>query len=81
MAILNLTSKNTLFFLLRLCLLFNKISNEGRQVLPGSEGGWEGVGGGRGQGREMTQTMYACVNKWIIIIKNIPDKGQGLHPR
>jgi hypothetical protein len=33
------------------------------QFLPGSEGGCRGEGGGRDQGGEMTQTMYAHVNK------------------
>jgi hypothetical protein len=35
-----------------------KLEIRAEQILPGSEG----VGGG-GQGREMTQTMYAYVNK------------------
>jgi hypothetical protein len=33
------------------------------QVLPGSKVGKEGEEGGGGHGGEMTQTMYACVNK------------------
>jgi hypothetical protein len=38
-AILNSTSKNALSSLLCLCLLFNKIRDKGRTVLPGSEVG------------------------------------------
>jgi hypothetical protein len=47
-------------FLLLLCLVFNKIREEGRT----GYGVW-GEGGGRGQGREMAQTMYAHTNKLI----------------
>jgi hypothetical protein len=39
---------------------------QAEQVLPGSEGEKVGVGGGGGQGGEMTQTMYTHVNKGII---------------
>jgi hypothetical protein len=61
-AILNSTSKNTLSSLLCLFLFFNKISDKGRTDLPGIEGG-RGRGWGEGQGGEMTQTMYAHMNK------------------
>jgi hypothetical protein len=48
-----------------------KLEIRAEQVLPGSEVG-RGVEGGEGwQGREMTQTMYAHVNKLIIILKNV----------
>jgi hypothetical protein len=64
-AILNSTSKNALSSLLCLCLFFNKISDKGRT---GPAWNWVGVESGRkggegGQGGEMTQTMYAHVNK------------------
>jgi hypothetical protein len=39
-----------------------KLEMRAEQVLPGREGG-KGEGGGREQGVEMTQTMYAHVNK------------------
>jgi hypothetical protein len=45
-----------------LCLLFNKISDKGRTNLPGTEGGERNCCG-REQAGEMTQTMYAYVNK------------------
>jgi hypothetical protein len=35
---------------------------------------WGGEGGGRGQGGEMTQTMYAHVNKGIIKKRDIKSK-------
>jgi hypothetical protein len=35
------------------------------QDMPGTEGGRGAEGGGGGQGGEMTQTMYAHVNKRI----------------
>jgi hypothetical protein len=47
-----------------------KLEIRAEQALPGSEGG--GCGGGR-QGGEMTQTMYAYVNKWIIRIIRIKE--------
>jgi hypothetical protein len=37
-----------------------ELEKSAEQVLPGSE---EGEGGGGGQREEMTQTMYAHVNK------------------
>jgi hypothetical protein len=46
-----------------LCLLFNKIGEKGRTVLPGNEGEWGREGAGREQGKEMAQTIYAHVNK------------------
>jgi hypothetical protein len=52
-----------------LCLIIayvfssTKLEKRAEQVLPGSEGLWRGEGGGRGQGGEMAQTMYAHVNK------------------
>jgi hypothetical protein len=39
-----------------------KLEIRAEQVLPGSKG-WEREGGGGEQGGEMTQTMYANVNK------------------
>jgi hypothetical protein len=46
-----------------LCLLFNKIGEEGRTGSAWKRGGWGREGGGRRQGREMSQTMHACMNK------------------
>jgi hypothetical protein len=40
-----------------------KLVIRAEQDLPGSEGGKEGEGGGGGLREEMTQTMYAHVNK------------------
>jgi hypothetical protein len=40
-----------------------KLEIRAEHVLPGSEVGWEEEGGGGGHGGEMTQTMYAPVNK------------------
>jgi hypothetical protein len=40
-----------------------KLEIRAEKVLPGSEGEKKGEGGGGGQEREMTQTMYAHVNK------------------
>jgi hypothetical protein len=65
-----------LFSLLCLCLFFNKIVIRAEQDLPGTKG----VGGrrwGRGQGREMTQTMYAHMNKRIIKKKNNSSSTLG----
>jgi hypothetical protein len=42
-----------------LCLLFNKIGEEGRT----GSGGWRKEGQGQGQGEEMAQTIYAHMNK------------------
>jgi hypothetical protein len=47
-----------------LCLLFNKIGEEGRTGSAWKWGGWGGRGR-RGGRREMAQTMYAHMNKWI----------------
>jgi hypothetical protein len=47
-AILNSTSKNALSSSLCLCLLFNKISDKGKQDLPGTEGVRGREGGGAG---------------------------------
>jgi hypothetical protein len=59
--------KRYVFLIIGLCLLFNQIGEEGRQVLPGSKGGEgkrEGVGEWvGGSGGEMAQTMYAYMNK------------------
>jgi hypothetical protein len=41
-----------------LSFLFNKIGEEGRTGLPGSEGGWGREGGGRGQWGEMAQCIH-----------------------
>jgi hypothetical protein len=47
-----------------LCLLFNKIGEEGRAGSAWKRGGVdEGRGRGRGAGGEMAQTMYAHVKK------------------
>jgi hypothetical protein len=40
-----------------------KLEIRAEQVLPGSKRGWGGESGDGGQGGEMTQTMYAHVNK------------------
>jgi hypothetical protein len=64
-AILNSTSKNTLSSLLCLSLFFNKISDKGRTEPAWSWGGKGREDGRGGQGTELTQTMYAHVNKWI----------------
>jgi hypothetical protein len=48
-----------------LCLLLNKIEEEGRTGSAWKQGGWggeEGSGEGTGWG-EMAQTMYAHMNK------------------
>jgi hypothetical protein len=54
-----------------LCYVFSstKLEIRAEQILPGSDGGRGREGGGGGQGREMTQTMYAHVNKRIIKFK------------
>jgi hypothetical protein len=62
-AILNSTSKNTLSFLLCICLFFNKISDRAVQDLAETEGGKEENGEVGGHGGEITQTMCAHVNK------------------
>jgi hypothetical protein len=46
-----------------LCLLFNKIGEEGRTGSAWKRGGWGK--GGQGQGEEMTQIMYTHMNKYI----------------
>jgi hypothetical protein len=48
-----------------LSLFFNKTSDKGRTGPAWNGGGKEGEDGGGGQEREMTQTMYAHVNKRI----------------
>jgi hypothetical protein len=63
-------SKNVLSSLLGLSLFFNKTSDKGRTGPAWNGGRKEGEVGGGGQWGEMTQTMYAHVNKRIIIIKN-----------
>jgi hypothetical protein len=45
-----------------LCLLFNKIREEGRTGSAWKQGWSGGKGGGGGQGEEMTQTMYVHIN-------------------
>jgi hypothetical protein len=55
------TSKNSLSSLLCLCLFSTKLEIRAEQVLPKS--GARGESGEGGQGEEMTQTMYAHVNK------------------
>jgi hypothetical protein len=40
-----------------------KLEIRAEQFLPGNDRGWRGEGEDRGQGKEMTQTMYAHVNK------------------
>jgi hypothetical protein len=49
-----------------LCLFFYKTSDKGRTGLPGSKRRRVERGGEGGQRGEMTQTMYADVNKCII---------------
>jgi hypothetical protein len=49
-----------------LCLFFNKISGKGRTGSAWKRGERLGEGGQRG---EMTQKMYAHVNKKIIFLK------------
>jgi hypothetical protein len=63
MAILNSTSKNTLSSLYAYVFSSTKLQIRAEQILPESERGRRGEGGGGGQGGEMTQTMYAHVNK------------------
>jgi hypothetical protein len=52
-----------------LCLLFNKIGEEGRTGSAWKRRDWRGEGGskggGGGQGGEMAQTVYAHMNKLI----------------
>jgi hypothetical protein len=45
------------------CFVFNKIGEEGRTGSAWKRGVWGGEEGGRGQLGEMTQTMYAHMNK------------------
>jgi hypothetical protein len=59
-----------LSFLLCLCLFFNKITEKGRTGPAWKGRGERGEGWGRGHRGEMTQTMYAHVNKLIIIKEN-----------
>jgi hypothetical protein len=40
-----------------------KLEIRAEQILPGSEGGKEGQGGGRRHGEEMNQGVYSHVNK------------------
>jgi hypothetical protein len=47
------------------------------EVLPGKEGGW-GKRAGLGQGGQMTQTMYAHMNKYIFLKKAV--RKPLLHP-
>jgi hypothetical protein len=61
-AIFHTTSKNALPSLLGLSLFFNKISDKGRTGPDWNRGE---KGEERGQRGEMTQTMYAHVNKRI----------------
>jgi hypothetical protein len=55
------TSKNAMSFLFLLISTLQRNCTE--QVLPRSEGEGGGESRGGGQGGEMTQTMYAHVNK------------------
>jgi hypothetical protein len=52
----------TLSLLSLLCLLFNKIGEEGRTGSAWKRGGWQGEKG-VGMGEEMAQTMYVHMNK------------------
>jgi hypothetical protein len=58
-----------------------KLEIRAEQVLPRSEGQW-GEGEGRGQGGEMTQTMYAYVNTLIIkkTQQNVSEKDLTERP-
>jgi hypothetical protein len=56
-----------------------KLEIRAEQVLPGSEGVWRGNSGGGGG--EMTQIMYAHVNKWIIIKKISCEVTSFVHLR
>jgi hypothetical protein len=69
-AILISTSKNPCSFLLFLYSLYNKIRHKGKIASACKRGGVEGEGGGRvvkgggrGKGREMTQTLCVHMNK------------------
>jgi hypothetical protein len=57
-----------LSFFLCLCLLFNKIRDKGRTGSAWKRGEEEEQGGRWKQGGEITQTMYAHMNKGIIKI-------------
>jgi hypothetical protein len=46
-----------------LCLLFNKIREEGRIGSAWKRGGWGEREGAKGRGEEMAQTMYTYMNK------------------
>jgi hypothetical protein len=48
-----------------LCLLFNKIRDNGRTDSAWKQGGVGGDGGDGEQGEKMAQTIYAHINKWI----------------
>jgi hypothetical protein len=48
-----------------LCLLFNKIGEKGRTGSAWKGGGWGKREGKGGEGGEMTQTIYAHMNKLI----------------
>jgi hypothetical protein len=58
-----------------LCLLFSKIGEEGRTV---SAWKWRGLGGegGKGQGGDMAQAMYAHLNKWTKKKKSLKESNQ-----
>jgi hypothetical protein len=58
-------SKEEIYVFLIIAHVFSSIKLEKRaeQTLPGNEGGGEGEGRDRGLGGEMTQTMYAHMNK------------------
>jgi hypothetical protein len=64
---LNSTSKNTLSSLLGSSLFFNKTSDKSRTQPAWNWGRKVIEGGERDKGGEMTQIMYAHVNKRVII--------------
>jgi hypothetical protein len=67
-----------------LCLLFNKIGEEGRTGSAWKQGKWKGGRewkiGGRGAGGRMAQTMYAHMNKKKKSLQWMMSEVPVIHP-